>query len=165
MRAHGDAVTLSASTPFPSIDRRVDMIGKLGLGTLRYGLVMLLLLWGGAKFTEVEAKAIEPLVSHSPFLSWLYPILGIRGASAVFGVFEVSAALLIAARAWLPRLSGYASLAVSGMFVTTLSFLITTPDVFAPTSPWGGFLMKDIILLGVAPFTASEALRARRCEL
>jgi len=30
----------------------------------------------------------------------------------------------------------------------TLSFLFTTPDVLAPTNPFGGFLMKDIMLLG-----------------
>jgi uncharacterized membrane protein YkgB len=48
----------------------------------------------------------------------------------------------------------------SGMFLVTLSFLITTPNVFAPSSPWGGFLMKDLILLGAALSTAAEALRA-----
>lgn len=48
------------------------------------------------------------------------------------------------------------------MFVVTLSFLFTTPGVFEPTSPWGGFLMKDIILLGAALFTAAEALGAWR---
>ena len=30
----------------------------------------------------------------------------------------------------------------------TLSFLVTTPDVFSPTSPPAGFLMKDVMLLG-----------------
>ena len=138
--------------------QRVDTIGKLGLGILRYGMVLLLLMWGLAKFTVFEATAIQPLVSHSPFLSWLYPMFGVRGASAIFGVFEVGAAILIALRRWLPRASGYASLTTSGMFVVTLSFLVTTPGVFEPSSPWGGFLMKDIMFLGATLFTASEAL-------
>ena len=48
------------------------------------------------------------------------------------------------------------------MFVVTLSLLVTTPGVLAPTNPMGGFLMKDVILLGAALFTSGEALRATR---
>ncbi|PYO93340.1 MAG: hypothetical protein DMD58_00365, partial [Gemmatimonadetes bacterium] len=54
------------------------------------------------------------------------------------------------------------SLAAAGMFVVTLSLLVTTPGVLAPTNPMGGFLMKDVILLGAALFTSGEALRATR---
>ena len=54
----------------------------------------------------------------------------------------------------------YASLVASSMFVVTLSFLVTTPDVFQPSSPWGGFLMKDIMFLGAALLTGAEALGA-----
>lgn len=71
-------------------------------------------MWGAFKFTALEAEAIRPLVEHSPFLSWLYPVLGIRG----------------------------------------------TPGVLAPDHPIGGFLMKDVLLLGAALFTAAEALDA-----
>jgi uncharacterized membrane protein YkgB len=140
--------------------RRVAAIGVVGLSILRYGLVLLLLMWGGAKFTPAEATGIQPLVAHSPFLSWMYPLFGVQGTSNVFGVIEIAIAIVIASRRWFPRASGYASLAGSGMFAMTLSFLVTTPDVFAPSSPWGGFLMKDLILLGAALFTASEALAA-----
>jgi uncharacterized membrane protein YkgB len=143
-------------------DLRVDLIGTAGVGVLRYSLAFLLLVWGGAKFTMFEAEAIKPLIEHSPFLSWLYAAFGLRMTSSLFGVFEVTAAALIATRKWLPRASGYASLAAAGMFVVTLSFLVTTPGVFEPTSPWGGFLMKDIVLLGAALFTAAEALGGGR---
>ena len=162
MRAHEGSVTLDGITwkrDSWSAERGADLLGVVGLATLRYGLAFLLLAWGAAKFTAAEAEAIRPLVAHSPFLSWLYSLLGVRGASALLGVFEVVAALLIVSRRWQPRLSALGSLLASGMFVVTLSFLFTTPDVFAPTSPWGGFLMKDLILLGAALFTGSEALR------
>jgi reactive chlorine resistance protein C len=137
-----------------------DRIDTIGIGVLRYGLVALILLWGAFKFFEFEAVAIQPLVDHSPFLGWMYPLLGVRGTSAVFGVFEVPIALLIATRHWFPRLSGYASLIASTMFLVTISFLFTTPGVFA--GPFGGFLMKDVILLGAALVTSAEALRAAR---
>ena len=142
--------------------RRIEQLGVAGVWVLRYGLVALLLMWGAAKFAAFEAEAIKPLVENSPFLSWLYDVFGVRGTSALFGVFEVTAGVLIATRRWLPRVSGYASLAAAGMFVVTLSFLVTTPGVLEPTSPFGGFLMKDIMLLGASLFIAAEALGAAR---
>jgi reactive chlorine resistance protein C len=140
----------------------IRLLRIVGVRLLRYGLVLLLLMWGAAKFTQFEAELIKPLVENSPFVSWLYPVFGLRGASAIFGIFEVSAALVIATRKWLPRASGYASLATIPMFLVTLSFLVTTPGVFEPSSPWGGFLMKDIMLLGAAAFTAAEALEDQK---
>jgi reactive chlorine resistance protein C len=162
MRTHEGTATLegfSWKRSSWSAERGGELLGVVGLATLRYGLAFLLLAWGAAKFTAAEAEAIRPLVAHSPFLAWLYPLLGVRGASDLLGVFEVAAALLIVSRRWQPRASAIGSLLASGMFVVTLSFLFTTPDVFAPSSPWGGFLMKDLILLGAALFTSSEALR------
>jgi reactive chlorine resistance protein C len=41
--------------------------------------------------------------------------------------------LLIAARPWLPRLSAVGSLLAVGMFLSTLSFLVTTPGL-GPTA-------------------------------
>ena len=138
---------------------RIQTIGTAGVGILRYGLVVLLVAGGAAKFTTFEAEAIRPLVENSPFMGWLYNVFGLRGTSALIGVVEIGIGLMMASRKWLPRASGYASLAAAGMFVVTLSFLFTTPGVFEPTSPWGGFIMKDVILLGAALFTSAEALR------
>src|SRR5262245_63277845 len=115
-------------------------------------------MWGAFKFTALEAEAIRPLVEHSSFLSWLYPVLGIRGASNLIGVVELTAGLLIAQRRWSPRLSAVGSLIAVGTFLVTLSFLVTTPGVFAADDPIVGFLMKDVLLLGAALFTAAEAL-------
>ena len=129
---------------------------------LRGGLIALLTMWGAFKFTAFEAQAIRPLVEHSPFLSWLYPVLGIRGTSGLIGVVELTAALLIALRRWAPRLSAVGSLIAVGTFLVTLSFLVTTPGALAPDSPFGGFLMKDLILLGASLYTAGEALEATR---
>lgn len=135
---------------------------RAGVAVLRYGLVLLLVMWGGFKFAAFEAEAIQPLVSSSPFLSWLYLLFDVRTVSALFGIFEITAGVLIATRRWLPRVSGFASVAASGMFVITLSFLFTTPGALEPGNPAGGFLMKDILLLGAALFTAGEALLAAK---
>jgi uncharacterized membrane protein YkgB len=139
---------------------RTDRLATIGCGVLRYGLVALLLLWGGFKFTEFEAQAIRPLIENHPLMSWLYPVFGIRGASALIGVIELAAAVLICSRRYRPTLSAAGSLIAAGTFVVTLSFLFTTPGALAPESPVGGFLMKDLILLGAALYTAAEALQA-----
>jgi uncharacterized membrane protein YkgB len=136
------------------------LLERAGLVTSRYGLVFLLVMWGGFKFATFEAEGIQDLVSHSPFLSWMYAVTSVQGASNVIGVIEITIGLLIATRRWLPLVSGYASIAASGMFLLTLSFLVTTPGVLEPTNPAGGFLMKDLLLLGAALFTAGEALGA-----
>ena len=45
---------------------------RVGGHGLRYGMAAILLYLGAFKFTAVEARAIQPLVAHSPFLAWLY---------------------------------------------------------------------------------------------
>jgi reactive chlorine resistance protein C len=141
--------------------RLVLPLAASGIAVLRYGLAFLLLLWGGFKFLDFEAQAIVPLVENSPWLGWMYDVFGVRGTSALFGVAEVGAGLAIAARRFFPRVSGYGSLVAALVFLSTLSFLLTTPGVFALDNPWGGFLMKDIVLLGAALVTAAEAFAAR----
>ncbi|MEO7734149.1 MAG: DUF417 family protein [Kofleriaceae bacterium] len=131
-----------------------------GTHVLRYGLVALLVLWGGMKFTEFEAQGIQPLVAHHPLMSWMYPAFGLRGTSAVIGVIELLAAVLMAIRPWRPRASMIGSLIAAATFATTLSFLATTPGALALDNPIGGFLMKDLILLGAALYTAGEARSA-----
>src|SRR5437763_15500460 len=98
-------------------------LAGVGRGVLRYGLMALLLLWGGSKFFDFEAEGIRPLVAHSPLLSWLYPLLGVRGAADLLGVIEVSAAILIGLRRWRPDLSAVRSLLAAGTLVVTLSLL------------------------------------------
>jgi len=137
-------------------------VQRIGMVLLRYGLVFLLLLWGAFKFTAFEAEAIEPLVRSHPLVRVSYELLGQRGGSALFGVVEIGAGLGIALRRWLPRVSGRASLVAAGIFALTSSFLLTLPGAFEPTNPWGGFLMKDLILLGAALVIAAEALGAAR---
>lgn len=135
---------------------------------LRYGLVLLVLWFGLFKFTPTEAQAIQPLVANSPLLSWLYAVTDGRGASRVIGFAEIAIALLIATRSFSPRASAAGSIGAVIMFLTTLSFLVTTPgswgrvDGFPVPTGAGGFLIKDLLLLGAALWSASEALAAGR---
>jgi uncharacterized membrane protein YkgB len=129
----------------------------LGAGILRYGLVLLLAGIGLLKFTEAEALAIQPWVAHSPFLGWLYAVTSVQGASNLIGVVEVTLGALLAVHHWWPRLSAAGSLGATIQFLITLSFLFTTPSL-SPDAQ--GFLIKDVMLLGAAVWTAGESLRA-----
>ena len=132
-------------------------LAKVGAFILRYSLVFFLLFFGALKWTAAEANGIQPMVSHSPFFFWLYPAFGVQRGSEVIGVIELVIGVLIGLRRWSPRLSAIGSLGASVMFVVTVSFLFTTPNV----GEGAPFLLKDITLLGAALWTASEALDGR----
>lgn len=129
----------------------------IGAFVLRYGLVFVLALWGSAKWTRAEAESIQPLVAHSPFMSWIYKIMSVQHGSELIGLAELVFAALIVLRRWLPKVSAIGSTGCILMFLTTLSFLLTTPGLDPGTQ---GFLMKDLFLLGTAIWTAGEAWHA-----
>ena len=124
---------------------------------LRYALVVMLVLGGLAKWTAPEAAGIQPWMSHSPLVSFLYRFLSVQGASIAIGVTELLIAALIVTRHWLPRVSMVGSALAIPMFLITLSFLVTTP---AQGSSDQGFLMKDAFLLGIAVWSCAEAALA-----
>ena len=49
---------------------RIARIDPIGHAFLRYGLVVAIGWIAAMKVTEYEAKGIQPLIAHSPFLSW-----------------------------------------------------------------------------------------------
>jgi reactive chlorine resistance protein C len=144
-----------------------DRAEVLGGHALCYGLVLVLLWIGGMKFTAYEAEGIRPFVENSPLFAWTYQVFGIQGMSNILGATEILVGLLIASRPWFARVSAVGSLLAVGMFLSTLSFLVTTPgtwtDVgFPAISVLGQFLIKDVALLAAAVWTFGEAARTVR---
>jgi reactive chlorine resistance protein C len=146
-------------------------VEALGRHATRYGLVLVLLWIGGMKFIAYEAEGISGFVSNSPLMSWAYQVFSKGQFSVILGVTELITAVLIAVRPFSPRLSAVGSALAVGMFLTTLSFLFSTPGVVEaslgfpalPAMP-GQFLIKDVVLLGAALWTVGEALQAVRRE-
>lgn len=139
-----------------------------GLHVARYGLVLVLLWIGGMKFTAYEAEGIVPLVTNSPFMGWVYNILSVRDFSTLLGVVEITTGIMIALRSVLPLISALGSGFAVLMFFTTVSFLFTTPG-WEPSLGFpalsavpGQFVLKDVVLLGVALWSAGEAWEAYR---
>jgi reactive chlorine resistance protein C len=135
----------------------------------RYGLVIVIGWIGALKFANFEAHQIQPLVANSPFMGWVYHVFPVYPFSAVLGVFEVAAAVLLAIKPVAPKLSTLGSLMAIVLFVSTISFLFTTPGVAEPAgggfpaiSLLGEFLLKDIPLLGLSFWTLADSIRASR---
>src|SRR6516165_3043675 len=148
-----------------AMSSRVEAVGR---ELARYGLAVVIAWIGFMKFTAYEAEGIRPFVANSPLMSWVYGPLSVRGFSAVLGIVEVAIAILIAARPFSPRASALGSALAVGMFLTTLSFLVTTPGVWEPSLGGfpalshrpGEFLIKDLALLGISLWTLGESWKA-----
>ncbi|GAA2437720.1 YkgB family protein [Mycolicibacterium llatzerense] len=145
------------------------IVSRIAGHLARYGLVIVIGWIGLLKFTSYEAQGIQPLVAHSPFMSWLYDIFSVTTFSSLLGVLEVGTAVLLAVKPWWPKVSAVGSLVAVGLFVATISFLFTTPGIgesaaggFPALSMTGQFLIKDVALLGLAAWTLADALHAGR---
>lgn len=161
MSASSIAITSARTVVEPAI------IEDLGREIVRWGLVIVLVWIGAMKFTAYEAMGIQPLVAHSPLVSWMYDFLSVRSFSAILGCIEITTAALLGLRYVSPMASAAGSLLAIGLFVTTLSFLFTTPG-WEPTlggfpalsATPGQFLLKDIALLGGSVWSLGESLKA-----
>ena len=142
---------------------------RIAIHPLRLAMVVIFFWFGLQKFTAYEAMGIAPLVSNSPLTSWLN-VLGTKGASMVIGTSELTFGVLLAIGLRWPG-SLAAMLGAFGSCVTflmTLSFMVTTPGVWAPSGPpllsgtTGVFLIKDIVLLATSVLLLAQALAYRR---
>jgi len=116
--------------------------------------VAMVLLWiGGMKFYEFEAKAIVGLVETSPFMSWLYTVFSVQGASNVIGGFDILFAVLLGVGILLnnKKLIIVSGLACLSVFLMTQTFLITATGALssgALLDRLGQFVIKDLWYVG-----------------
>ena len=171
-------------------------LDRFGMGLLRVGLVVVLLWIGGLKFASYEADGIVPLVANSPVASFMYrhPAPEYRqhmnkegevksanqewqrsnrtyAVSYGLGVVIVTLGLLIALYPALPQASAIGSGLLVLMSLTTLSFLVTTPEAWVPAfgdahhgfpylSGVGRLIIKDSIMLGAAVLTMADSAKS-----
>jgi len=112
------------------------------------------LIWIGIlKFTPGEAGAIKSYIANSFFIGWLYWVTSLQGASDFIGIFEIVTGLLLVISFWNPKagkIGGYMALVI---FLTTVSFLLTTPGIWkisqgVPVTDF--FVLKDLAFLAIA---------------
>jgi len=167
-----------------------------GITLLRIGLVIVLLWIGGLKFADYEADSIVPFVANSPLFRFAYSHtapeykqymnkegefvpahhewqVGNRTylVSHALGITIVLLGLAIALHKPYPLVAAMGSALLIGMACVTLSFLITTPEVWVPPlgdsahgfpflSGAGRLVVKDFIMLGAAVTTMADSARA-----
>jgi reactive chlorine resistance protein C len=139
-----------------------------GRHSLLYGLAMVLLWIGGMKFIAYEAEGISAFVSNSPLMSWAYWVFSVQGFSALIGATEIAVAPLITARPHSARAALVGSALAVGIFVTTLSFMLSTAGVWEASAGGfpalsvvpGQFLAKAFVLFGAAVWLFGEDWRA-----
>lgn len=148
----------------------VSGLTSVGFPVMRYGLATTFVWIGAMKWNDYEIEHAEVLVTASPLTSPLRKELGARKLAALIGVTQITLGSLIAAGPFAPRASAAGSLGAAGLMVSTLSFLVTTPQAWQEGRgvPWlsmlGEALLKDGVLLGASLLTAADSLQAARAR-
>lgn len=115
------------------------------------GTVIILIWVGLFKFTAAEASAIKDLVENHFAMGWMYKVMSVQAVSNVIGVFEVVTGIGLTLSFFNKKIGMYAGIASGITFITTLSFLITTPGVFRMVE---GFPVTDFFILKDIPYLA-----------
>ena len=130
---------------------------------LRASMVLIFLMFGYSKWFEYEAQMLIPFISNGPFISWLYPVFGIRGAGRFLGTSEWLFGALLFLGFWDKRLGILGALGSIITFIGTVSIIPFIPNGW--TASAGGFpamaqnvafLMKDVVLLAVSVYLLKQ---------
>ena len=169
------------------------------INTARIAIFVVMAWIGGLKVYQYEADGIVPFVANSPFMSFFYTkeapeyqeyknpegktvrqniewhkengtYIFAYGLGAVIVIIGTLTLLGI----WYSRVGMLGGILTFGMSLITLSFLITTPEVYVPNlggdfpTPQFGFpylsgagrlVLKDIIMMAAGLICASESAR------
>ena len=167
-------------------------LDRVGFAMLRLGLVVVLCWIGGLKAANYEAEGIVPFVANSPLMSFFYhhpapeyreqnPAGGLNienhrwnetNGTYLFsyglGCVIVGLGLLIALHPIFPQVAAIGSFLLILMALTTLSFLVTTPEAWVSAPGVHGFpflalpgllVVKDSIMLGAAVLTMADSAK------
>ena len=134
-----------------------------GRAALRLGIVLILLVFGYMKFLPYEAEGVAGIARDYWLFGWMYPLIGVAGASIVIGVLELTAGVLIALGGRIPLAGLVGGLMGVATFLVTLSFFFTAPGIvqegyaFPALASTGQFLAKDIGLLAICVYLTLDA--------
>jgi len=170
--------TTASSTDGRGADRDlmnlpVRALIKLGIGNenfgyhlLRASMVIIFVFFGYQKWFEYEVERLIPYISNGPLIFWLYPLLGMRGATWFLGVSEWTFGTLLFLGFWNRKLGILGALGSSATFIATVTIIPFMPDGWDAAA--GGFpamtgnvpfLMKDVVLLAISLYLLTQDLR------
>jgi uncharacterized membrane protein YkgB len=152
-----------------TIDWLAKLLAKTGLlkkeldyNLLRTSMVIIFLLFGYQKWFVYEAKVLVPYIGNDPFLSWMYPVFGIQGASWLLGVSEWIFGALLFLGFWNKRLGVLGALGSTITFAVTVTIIPFMPNGWDPAAGFPAmagnvpFLLKDVVLLAVSIYLLKQ---------
>jgi uncharacterized membrane protein YkgB len=129
---------------------------------LRASMVIIFAFFGFTKWHQYAAQTMIPFISHSPFIFWLYPAFGLRGATRFLGASEWTICALLYAGFWDKRFGILGALGSTVTFLTTLTIIPFIPNGWDPAAGFPAmagevpFLLKDIVLLAVSIYLLKQ---------
>jgi uncharacterized membrane protein YkgB len=142
---------------------RLGLLGEdIEYHLLRASMVIIFAFFGYTKWHQYAAQLMIPFISHSPFLFWLYPAFGLRGATRFLGMSEWPICALLYAGFWDKRFGILGALGSTVTFATTVTIIPFMPNGWDPAAGFPAmagevpFLMKDIVLLAVSIYLMKQ---------
>src|SRR5215831_15043457 len=161
----GDTSGKATTSAFAQImNLLIRILTKLGLlkedldyHVVRASMVIIYFFFGYQKWFSYEAQDLVPFISNGPLISWMYPVLGLQGASWFLGISEWSFGALIFLGFWNKPLGVLGALGSCVTFIMTITIIPFMPEGWNASA--GGFpamqgnvafLMKDLVLFAVS---------------
>jgi uncharacterized membrane protein YkgB len=162
--------TIRPATTEILINGLTSVLTKLGLlredadyHLLRASMVIMFFFFGYQKWFAYEVERLIPFISNGPLIFWLYPFLGMRGATLFLGVSEWTFGTLLFLGFWSRTLGMLGALGSTATFVATVTIIPFMPEGWDAAA--GGFpamtgnvpfLMKDVVLLAVSVYLLKQ---------
>jgi len=145
------------------LDRSGLLKGDLDYHLLRAAMVIIFAWFGYDKWFESEIRALLPIITHGPFISWTIPVLGIRGTAIFLGASEWTFGTLLLLGFWNKKAGMLGALGSTFTFIATLTVLPFVPDAwdagaggFPAMAMNAAFLLKDLVLLVVSIYLLKQ---------
>lgn len=168
---------------------------QLGVNLLRVAILIIFVWIGGLKFFNYEAEGIVPFVANSPFMNFFYTKSApdykeyklkegelneakqqwhkennTYGFSHGLGILIMGIGILVFLGMFSPKIGVVGAVLAIIMTIGTLSFLVTTPEVWVPDlgsgehgfpllSGAGRLVIKDTAIIAGAIILLSESAR------
>jgi uncharacterized membrane protein YkgB len=130
---------------------------------IRASMVIVFAFFGYTKWHLYAAQTLVPFISNGPLISWMYPALGLRGATRALGVSDWLMCVLLYTGFWNKKVGVLGAIGSIITFIGTISIIPFIPNGWAESA--GGFpamtgdvafLTKDVVLLAASVYLLKQ---------